>query len=350
MSKLVLKNISKSFGDIHAVQHFDLVTEKKQFIVLAGPSGCGKSTLLHLVSGFLRADEGKIFIDGVDVTEKKPSERNISMVFQEPSLFPHMSVYENIIFGIREKLSEEEKKARVNKISDLTGITELLNRKAVHLSGGQKQRCAIARALISKPSLFLMDEPLSSLDARLKLQLRIEIAKLYQKNNATFLYVTHDQLEAMTLADILIVMKDGCIQQMGNPMELYENPQTLFVASFLGVSEINKFQSRIKDGYLWIASKKIPWGNNVHGNVVSTIRSEHVVEDEFGLAGEIVLIEYTGEHIYVHIHCELGTIIMKQPYHKMLRQGDTIHFWFDTEHLFVFDAYTEKRIYKNEVL
>ncbi len=348
MSKLVLKNVTKSFGDIRAVQHFDLATEKKQFIVLAGPSGCGKSTLLHLVSGFLHADEGKIFIDDIDVTEKKPFERNISMVFQEPSLFPHMTVYENIVFGIREKLSEEEKKIRVNRICDLTGITELLNRKAMNLSGGQKQRCAIARALISKPSLFLMDEPLSSLDARMKMQLRIEIAKLYQKNNATFLYVTHDQLEAMTLADILIVMKDGCIQQMGKPMELYENPQTLFVASFLGVSEINKFQSRIKDGYLWIASRKIPWASHVQGDVISAIRSEYVIEYEFGLEGEIILIEYTGENVYVHIHCELGTIIMKRPFNKTLCQGDMIHFWFDTKYMFVFDARTEKRIYKTD--
>lgn len=344
MSRLILKNITKSFGDIHAVQHFDLETKDKQFIVLAGPSGCGKSTLLQLIAGFLSVDEGKAFIDDIDVTDKKPSERNISMVFQEPSLFPHMSVYENIAFGFREEINDKGKHARVEQISEMLGIKDLLDRKAVHLSGGQKQRCAIARALISKPSLFLMDEPLSSLDARLKTQLRIEIAKLYQKNNATFIYVTHDQIEAMTLADLLIIMKDGCIQQMGKPMELYENPQTLFVASFLGISNINKIPSRIENGYLSIGSRKIPWTNQEQRNVVIAIRCENVIVDDSGLEGNIILIEYAGENMYVHIQCELGTIIMKQPYNKAIHQGDKIYIWFDTKHLFVFDAYTEERI------
>ena len=234
MSKLVLKNITKSYGDIKAVQDFHLELSDKSFVVLAGPSGCGKTTLLQLVAGFLSPDSGEIYIDDELVNQKAPAQRNISMVFQEAALFPHMSVFENISFGLAHSgMKQQDIKEAVDQICELLGICDLLERKAGDLSGGQRQRCAIARALVRKPSLFLMDEPLSSLDARLKTQLRIEIAQLYQKNDATFLYVTHDQMEAMTLADILIIMKDGQIVEQGSVAQIFAHPACAYTRQLL---------------------------------------------------------------------------------------------------------------------
>lgn len=350
MSKLILKNITKSYGDIQAVQNFNLKLPDKSFIVLAGPSGCGKTTLLQLVAGFLTPDTGEIFIDDQLVNHKSPAQRSISMVFQEAALFPHMSVYENITFGLAHSGMKLQKiKDEVLQISELLGIGDLLGRKANDLSGGQKQRCAIARALVRKPSLFLMDEPLSSLDARLKTQLRIEIAQLYQKNDATFLYVTHDQMEAMTLADILIVMKDGQIQQLGKPTEIYQNPVNLFTASFLGIYDINQFTAKLEHGMLHIMDQRIPWLiENEDRSVILAIRCEHIEEvTTGGICGNIMLVEQSGEQVYYHIRYTAGIVIMKGDVSNLHHRMDEIRFWFAWEHVFLFDALTQRRIYKS---
>lgn len=349
MSKLLLKNITKSYGDIKAVRDFHLELSEKSFIVLAGPSGCGKTTLLQLVAGFLTPDSGEIYIDDQLVNQKTPAQRSISMVFQEAALFPHMSVFENITFGLAHSgMKQQDIKEAVYQICEVLGICDLLERKARDLSGGQKQRCAIARALIRKPSLFLMDEPLSSLDARLKTQLRIEIAQLYQKNNATFLYVTHDQMEAMTLADILIIMKDGEIQQMGNPIAIYQNPINLFTASFLGVYDINQFTAVLAQGELFFHEQKIPWlSDDKNLSVILAVRCEHVIEvSTGGICGSIVLVEQSGEQVYYHIQYEEGVVIMKSDTSHIHQRMENIRFWIDWEYVLLFDACTQNRIYK----
>lgn len=349
MSKLVLKNITKSYGDIKAVQDFHLELSDKSFVVLAGPSGCGKTTLLQLVAGFLSPDSGEIYIDDELVNQKAPAQRNISMVFQEAALFPHMSVFENISFGLAHSgMKQQDIKEAVDQICELLGICDLLERKAGDLSGGQRQRCAIARALVRKPSLFLMDEPLSSLDARLKTQLRIEIAQLYQKNDATFLYVTHDQMEAMTLADILIIMKDGQIQQMGNPITIYRDPINLFTASFLGLYDINQFQAALVQGALRFHNQRIPWLAEAESlSVILAARCEHIIEvSTGGICGRIVLVEQSGEQVYYHIQYEEGIVIMKGDASHIRQRTENIQFWFVWEHVFVFDAQTQNRIYK----
>lgn len=349
MSKLKLKNITKSYGEIKAVQDFNLELQEKSFIVLAGPSGCGKTTLLQLVAGFLTPDTGEIYIDNQLVNQKAPYERNISMVFQEAALFPHMSVYENITFGLAHNgMSQQDMDYEVIQICELLGIRDLLKRKAKELSGGQRQRCAIARALVRKPSLFLMDEPLSSLDARLKMQLRMEIAQLYQRNHATFLYVTHDQMEAMTLADTLVIMKDGKIQQLGNPVEIYHNPINLFTASFLGLYDINEFSARLEKGNLMIQEHMIPWtAEPVNSDVILAVRCEHIIEvRDDGILGHIMLVEQSGEQIYYHIQCKYGIVIMKGDVTCIYKRMDTIQFWFVWECAFLFDANTQSRIYK----
>ena len=349
MSKLLLKNITKSYGDIKAVRDFHLELSEKSFIVLAGPSGCGKTTLLQLVAGFLTPDSGEIYIDDQLVNQKTPAQRNISMVFQEAALFPHMSVFENITFGLAHSgMKQQDIKEAVYQICEVLGICDLLERKARDLSGGQKQRCAIARALIRKPSLFLMDGPLSSLDARLKTQLRIEIAQLYQKNSATFLYVTHDQMEAMTLADILIIMKDGEIQQMGNPIAIYQNPINLFTASFLGVYDINQFTAVLAQGVLLFHEQKIPWlSEDKDLSVILAVRCEHIIEvSTGGICGSIVLVEQSGEQVYYHIQYEEGVVIMKSDTSHIHQRMENIRFWIDWEYVLLFDACTQNRIYK----
>ena len=369
MSRLILKNITKSFGDIHAVQHFDLETKDKQFIVLAGPSGCGKSTLLQLIAGFLSVDEGKAFIDDIDVTDKKPSERNISMAFQEPSLFPHMSVYENIAFGFREEINDKGKHARVEQISEMLGIKDLLDRKAVHLSGGQKQRCAIARALISKPSLFLMDEPLSNLDAKLRVQMRVEILKIYQQLGTTFIYVTHDQTEAMTMGTRIVVMKDGRIQQVAAPTFLYEHPINKFVAGFIGSPQMNFRDGKIveREGKMYIElsdiSLEIPEDKGTIlkekgyiGKVVTMgIRPEDISthphyimsHPESSFQSEIDVVELMGAESYIHMTKDNQPFVVKVSGSTALRTGDQGSFTYLMNKAHFFDKESELNILEN---
>ena len=240
MATLDLKNINKSFGSAQVLFDIDLAIRDKEFVVFVGPSGCGKSTLLRIIAGLEEATSGQIVIEGEDVSEAAPVDRGISMVFQSYALYPHLTVFENIAFPLRVmKMKDPELTERVHRAADILQLRERLSHKPGQLSGGQRQRVAIGRSIVRNPKIFLFDEPLSNLDAALRGDMRVELAQLHQELNATMVYVTHDQVEAMTMADRIVVLKDGHVEQFGTPMELYHHPETKFVASFIGQPNMN---------------------------------------------------------------------------------------------------------------
>lgn len=247
MAKVTLRNIKKVYDkNVVAVDDFNLVIEDKEFVVLVGPSGCGKSTTLRMVAGLEEISEGELYIDDKLVNDVPPKERDIAMVFQNYALYPHMSVYENLAFALKlRKVSKPEIDKKVKEAAEILGITELLQRKPKALSGGQRQRVAIGRAIVRHPKVFLMDEPLSNLDAKLRNQMRAEIIKLRQRIDTTFIYVTHDQTEAMTLGDRIVIMKDGFVQQIGSSQEVFNRPANLFVGGFIGTPQMNFFPAEL---------------------------------------------------------------------------------------------------------
>src|SRR5512136_794916 len=255
MAKVVLQNVSKVFGTVQAVKNFNLTVEDKEFTILVGPSGCGKSTALRMVAGLEEPSAGSIYIGDRRVNDLPPKDRDIAMVFQEYALYPHMSVYKNMAFGLKlRKFPKAEIDQRVKDASEILGIQNLLERKPKQLSGGQRQRVAVGRAIVRKPAVFLFDEPLSNLDAKLRVQMRAELSKLHDRLQTTIVYVTHDQVEAMTMGTKIVVMKDGLIQQIGAPLEVYNYPVNMFVAGFIGSPVMNFIPCRVlsKDGRLWI--------------------------------------------------------------------------------------------------
>ncbi|MFH1743785.1 MAG: sn-glycerol-3-phosphate ABC transporter ATP-binding protein UgpC [bacterium] len=248
MARVVYSNITKVFpGDVVAVKDFSLEVEDKEFVVLVGPSGCGKSTSLRMVAGLEEITSGEIYIGDRLVNDVPPKDRDIAMVFQNYALYPHMTVYKNMAFGLKlRKFPKDEIDRRVRDAAEILGITELMNRKPKALSGGQRQRVAVGRAIVRKPQVFLFDEPLSNLDAKLRVQMRAEISKLHNRLQATMIYVTHDQMEAMTMGDRIVVMKDGEIQQVARPIELYDNPDNKFVAGFIGTPPMNFIDGKVE--------------------------------------------------------------------------------------------------------
>ena len=255
MAKVVLQNVSKVFGTVQAVKEFNLTVEDKEFAILVGPSGCGKSTALRMVAGLEEPSGGTIYIGDRAVTDLPPKDRDIAMVFQEYALYPHMSVYKNMAFGLKlRKFPKTEIEQRVKDAAEILGIQTLLERKPKQLSGGQRQRVAVGRAIVRKPAVFLFDEPLSNLDAKLRVQMRAELSKLHDRLQTTMIYVTHDQVEAMTMGTKIVVMKDGIIQQIGAPLEVYNAPVNMFVAGFIGSPVMNFFPCRlvVKGGRLTI--------------------------------------------------------------------------------------------------
>ncbi|UCH19654.1 MAG: sn-glycerol-3-phosphate ABC transporter ATP-binding protein UgpC [Deltaproteobacteria bacterium] len=247
MAKLVLKGISKRFGDVCAVEKMDLTIRDKEFVVLVGPSGCGKSTTLIMIAGLEDVSEGEIFIDDKMVNDIEPKDRDIAMVFQNYALYPHMNVFKNMAFGLKlKKIPKNEIKSRVAQAAKILEIEDLLHRKPKELSGGQRQRVAMGRAIVRQPKVFLFDEPLSNLDAKLRVQMRAEISKLPKRLRATVIYVTHDQVEAMTLAEKIVVMKDGKIMHQGRPLDVYNNPRNIFVAGFIGSPAMIFFTVAVK--------------------------------------------------------------------------------------------------------
>lgn len=347
MSKLKLDNINIRYQKTKAIQNFSLEVNEQSFIVLAGPSGCGKTTLLHAIAGLIDGVQGDIYIDDIRMNDVKPEYRDIAIVFQEAALFPHLSVFENIAIGLGyQGLEISVIKQLVQDISKSLGIDDLLQRRADTLSGGQKQRVSIARALVRQPKLFLMDEPLSALDIRLKSQLRIEIAQLYKKQKATFLYVTHDQMEAMTLADTLIIMRDGIIQQIGKPMDIYKHPNNLFTASFLGKMVLNTFEGHIRESTLYCIGRRIMLSeSNENRDCIIGIRCEHIyIDHEYGMQGVIVLVENAGDELYYHIEWDTHIIMMKGNLRQMYKVGDVVSFSFHWRDAMIFDKYSEQRL------
>ena len=249
MAQVVLKDINKLYGSVHAVKDVNLRIDDREFVVLVGPSGCGKTTTLRMIAGLEAISSGDVSIDGQVVNDLAPMDRDIAMVFQNYALYPHMSVYDNMAFGLKmRKFDRREIATRVKEAADILGIGELLKRKPRQLSGGQRQRVALGRAIVRHPRVFLFDEPLSNLDAKLRVQMRVELRKLHQRLGTTAVYVTHDQVEAMTLGDRVVVMKDGIVQQIGEPLELYNRPVNKFVAGFIGSPAMNFATVTMADG------------------------------------------------------------------------------------------------------
>jgi len=289
MGAISLKHIRKQFGEAVVIPDVNLDIQDGEFIVFVGPSGCGKSTLLRLIAGLEDASAGHIFIDGADAVDLPPSKRGLSMVFQSYALYPHMSVRNNIAFGLKMAgMPKQEIAAKVNKAAELLNLTEYLDRKPRNLSGGQRQRVAIGRAIVRQPKAFLFDEPLSNLDAALRVQMRLEIMQLHQSLKATMIYVTHDQVEAMTMADRIVVLNKGNIEQVGSPLDIYNHPDSVFVAGFIGSPKMNFLSG----------AAAAPFDAPTIG-----IRPEHIrIADEAALwTGVIVFAEHLGADTFLHV-------------------------------------------------
>ena len=313
MTFLKIEDIDKSFGKNHVIRKFNLEVEKGKFLVLLGPSGCGKSTLLRMIAGLEKIDKGKIILENNLLNDLLPSKRQIAMVFQSYALYPHMNVSQNISFGLTtEKISKDEIKRKVTEAAKILKIEELLDRKPKELSGGQRQRVAIGRAITRNPKLFLFDEPLSNLDAALRSEMRVEISKLHKRLKSNIVYVTHDQIEAMTLADKIVIMNKGKIEQFGSPDDIYNNPRNIFVAEFIGNPKMNIIKIDKKDiinkNTFKLLNSNIHFENlNIEQEIYIGIRPEDIsLENKSEIAVEITidLIENLGSEkiIYAHIN------------------------------------------------
>jgi multiple sugar transport system ATP-binding protein len=327
MGSITLQNVSKTFGEVTVIPSIDLEINNGEFAVFVGPSGCGKSTLLRLIAGLEDVSGGKILIDGKDATDKAPSQRGLAMVFQSYALYPHMSVRSNIGFPLKmAKVDPAEIKRKVEEAAKILNLTDYLDRKPRNLSGGQRQRVAIGRAIVRSPECFLFDEPLSNLDAALRVNMRLEISELHQKLKATSIYVTHDQVEAMTMADKIVVLNKGRIEQVGSPLELYRSPRNLFVAGFIGSPKMN-FISGPK------AAEK---GAHTIG-----IRPEHMTlsTTEGAWKGTVTVAEHLGSDTFLHIATEgVGTITARCSGEMPVRHGDTVYATPDENRMHTFNA------------
>ena len=306
MARVQLQSLSKQFGTTDVIRGIDLDIADGEFVVFVGPSGCGKSTLLRLIAGLEEASAGSIFIGGEDVTHRPPSKRGVAMVFQSYALYPHMDAYKNIAFGLKMAgASAESIDQRVRRVADMLQISNLLDRRPRELSGGQRQRVAIARAIVREPHVFLFDEPLSNLDAALRTQTRLEIARLHDDLGSTMIYVTHDQQEAMTLADRIVLLNKGRIQQVGKPAELYRRPATRFVAEFIGSPPMNFLSVQIEGGAATLATgERIPLQTQISGAVDLGVRPEALAlaehEAPASLRARVVHTEDLGDACFVH--------------------------------------------------
>lgn len=353
MGKLILKNINKIYKNkIQAVFDFDLEINENEFLVFVGPSGCGKSTTLKMIAGLEEISSGEIYIDGKLVNNVEPKDRGIAMVFQSYALFPYMSVYDNIAFGLKKHLTKEEIKKRVYETAKILEIETLLDRKANTLSGGQKQRAALGRALVRNANIVLMDEPFSNLDAKLRNQMRSEITRLHKQLKTTFIYVTHDQMEAMTMASRIVVMNQGKIQQVGTPMEVYQNPVNMFVAGFLGSYATNFIKGKIKDGCFHIEEQfivlpqELKYKLNKYENkeVIMGIRPEDITYGEEGIHYKVEAREQLGHEQVLHGILANQKILVRIPSNKEIKTQEEINLIFDTNKIHFYDLETEHRI------
>lgn len=319
MATVTLRSISKSFDDLKVIKGIDLEIEDRSFVVFVGPSGCGKSTLLRLIAGLEEITSGDLLIDGERVNDVPPDKRGLAMVFQSYALYPHMTVAENMSFSLRlAGIDRAERKKKVIEAARILQLESLLERKPRELSGGQRQRVAIGRAIVRNPRVFLFDEPLSNLDAGLRVQMRIEIARLHESLNATMIYVTHDQVEAMTLADKIVVLKDGRIEQVGTPLDLYRSPKNLFVAGFIGSPGMNLLPARVKAltelgvtiALPGVGELEVPVrSNNLKPDdpITLGVRPEHLQLSQQGqFQGEVIVAERLGSETYLYVQMEGG--------------------------------------------
>ena len=378
MASLSLKHIYKKYpGGVIAVSDFNLEIEDKEFIILVGPSGCGKSTTLRMVAGLEEISSGELFIGDRLVNDVAPKDRDIAMVFQNYALYPHMTVFDNMAFGLKlRKTSKEEIRRRVEEAARILDIEHLLERKPKALSGGQRQRVALGRAIVREPKVFLLDEPLSNLDAKLRAQMRTELTKLHQKLGTTFIYVTHDQTEAMTMGTRIVVMKDGLIQQCDTPQVLYDKPCNMFVAGFIGSPQMNFIDGKVlKDGedfFVEFGSEdtktragvkykiKLPAAKNandalvpyVDKEVVIGIRPEHVHNEaeliekvpEGIVESNVEVTELMGAETYLFMNCEGHAINARVDPSNTARPGDTIKITLEPGRIHLFDKETETTI------
>ena len=352
MASLVLRNLVKSYGNVQVLHGIDLEVEDGEFIVLVGPSGCGKSTTLRLVAGLEEATSGDVEIGGRVVNSLEPKDRNIAMVFQNYAIYPHMTVRKNIGFGLRtSRLPAARKKERLEEVAALLEMTDLLDRKPSQLSGGQRQRVAIGRAMVRDPSIFLFDEPLSNLDAQLRTQMRLEIKKLHQSVGRTIVFVTHDQIEAMTLADRIVIMKDGHIQQIGTPADVYYRPANMFVARFIGAPSMNLIPGRIDKGAITIdsgTSNSDPItiaGIEDQGprSIMLGIRPDDLqpTDGDAMLEGRVTVLEPLGPETLIYVKTQSGEIIARASGQNPPGVGEIVKLGTSSEMLHVFDSSTE---------
>ncbi len=362
MAKVTLKNLTKQFDEVTAVDKMNTIIEDREFVVLVGPSGCGKTTTLRMVAGLEEVTGGEIYIGDRIVNDVPPKDRDIAMVFQNYALYPHMNVYDNMAFGLKlRKTPKPEIQQRVEEAARILKIEQLLKRKPKQLSGGQRQRVALGRAIVRDPKVFLMDEPLSNLDAKLRVQMRTEIAKLHQRLNATIIYVTHDQTEAMTMADKIIIMKDGIVQQIGKPQVVYDHPNNMFVAGFIGSPAMNFSDVKITDdlklynkNFTLDTSKKIKdiiEKNNLKGKeVVLGIRPEDLEDSEFipeakegnTIKSKVEVTEPMGAEIYVYIDIDGVLTTARVSPRSKVKDGGMIDLFVNLDQLHLFDKKTEK--------
>ncbi|MCY6382229.1 ABC transporter ATP-binding protein [Hoeflea prorocentri] len=351
MSGVVLQDVVKRYSDVQVIHGVDLQIEDGEFCVFVGPSGCGKSTLLRMVAGLEETTEGKISIGPRDVTRMDPAQRGVAMVFQTYALYPHMTVKENMGFGL--KMNGHPKAEIAEKVAEATRILKLeqyLDRKPSALSGGQRQRVSIGRAIVRGPEVFLFDEPLSNLDAELRVEMRVEIARLHKEIGATMIYVTHDQVEAMTLADKIVVLRGGYIEQVGAPLDLYRNPDNKFVAGFIGSPAMNFLEATSKGDSIEVPalkqSYKLPVAMPADGTrVILGIRPEHIEIDKSGDTLAVDLTEALGGTSYDYLVSDNGEkIIVEERGDERSQEGARVGITFDLERAMLFDAETEKRI------
>jgi len=370
MANLSLKNIYKRYpGGVTAVTDFSLDIEDKEFIILVGPSGCGKSTTLRMIAGLEEISEGELYIGDVLVNDVAPKDRDIAMVFQNYALYPHMTVFDNMAFGLKlRKTPKDEIKRRVEEAAAILDITHLLDRKPKALSGGQRQRVALGRAIVREPKVFLLDEPLSNLDAKLRAQMRTELAKLHLRLGTTFIYVTHDQVEAMTMGDRIVVMNDGFIQQVDSPTQLYSKPCNLFVAGFLGSPQMNFIDSKIvqKGDDVMVefgqggtqydivlpAAKAEAAKAYIGKEVTMGIRPESLHDEEIFLSAattgivdaDVEVSEMMGAETFLYLSCAGQSMVARVSPRSNVKTGDKIKIALDPTKIHLFDKDTDRTI------
>ena len=365
MASVTYDGVTKRFGDVTAVNDLDIQVADKEFLVLVGPSGCGKSTALRCLAGLEDISDGQILIGDQVVNDVAPKDRDIAMVFQSYALYPHMSVYDNMAFGLKlRKTPKDEIKRRVQEAAEILGIETLLDRKPRQLSGGQRQRVAVGRAIVREPKVFLFDEPLSNLDAKLRVETRANISKLHQQLQTTFIYVTHDQVEAMTMASRIAVMNFGVLYQIDTPHMLYDHPDNLFVAGFIGSPAMNFFPAKLKkdDGKLYVDAKafsvEVPadkfdaYGPYIDKEVIFGIRPEDIHNPEFAPPGitahpveaKVDVTELMGNEIFVYLTSGEHTYIARVDPRTRVQMGDDTQMVFNMDNMHIFDQETEDAI------